>query len=314
VSGQPDIKFPDSLTVIERGWLSANNIVLVTEDSTTVIDSGYDSHKVQTLALVKHALGGRKLDWLVNTHCHSDHMGGNAALQREYACHTTIPEGEAVLIRAWDEAELVLGPAGQTAERFSIDDTIASGDILEMGGIEWEAIHAPGHDMHAMMFYSPEHRILISGDALWQDGFGVIFPVLFAADGDYSGFDATGATLERIAELEIQIVIPGHGAPFTDVAYALTRADSRLEYFRKDVTRLARHSLKALLTFTLLDKQRLELAGLADFLNSLGFFREVNDRFLGLNPQALAESLVADLEKAGAVKREDSTIVPVIAA
>jgi glyoxylase-like metal-dependent hydrolase (beta-lactamase superfamily II) len=314
VSAIPAIKFPESLAVIERGWLSANNIVLMTDESTTLIDSGYDSHKAQTLALVKHALGGRQLDWLVNTHCHSDHMGGNAALQRTYHCHTSIPEGEATLIRAWNEADLVLAPAGQTAERFTIDDTIGDGDLLEMGGIEWQTIHAPGHDMHAVMFYSPEHRILISGDALWQNGFGVIFPVLSAADGDHSGFDATAATLEKIAELEIRIVIPGHGAPFTDVAPALERARSRLDYFRKDVTRLARHALKALLTFVLLDRRRLELAGLADYLDSLGFFHQVNARFLGLNPRALAESLVADLEKAGAIKLEGGAIVPMIAA
>ncbi len=34
------------------------------------------------------------------------------------------------------------------------------------------ALAAPGHDMGALVFYNPEHRILISGDALWQNGYG----------------------------------------------------------------------------------------------------------------------------------------------
>lgn len=308
------IEFPPTVAVIERGWLSANNIVFVDEKSTTVVDSGYDTHKAQTLALIAHALNGRKLDWLVNTHCHSDHMGGNAALQRTYACRTSIPVGEAPLIRAWDETELMLGPAGQTAERFAIDDTIAPGDLLTMGGIEWQAIHAPGHDMHALMFYAPERRILISGDALWENGFGVIFPVLYAKDGDVSAFDATQLTLDRIAALEVDIVVPGHGAPFRDVAGALERAASRLAYYRADVSRLARHCMKVILTFALLDKRRLELAGLADYLYGNSLYRDMNARFMGFEKQELADFLVADLEKAGAIKRENGTITPLITA
>jgi glyoxylase-like metal-dependent hydrolase (beta-lactamase superfamily II) len=308
------IEFPASLTVIERGWLSANNIVFVDDHSTTVVDSGYDSHKKQTLALIAHALGGRKLDWLVNTHCHSDHMGGNAALQRAYGCRTSIPVGEAPSIRAWDEAALMLGPAGQSAERFEVSDTIKPGDILGMGGIQWEAIHAPGHDMHALMFYAPEHRILISGDALWENGFGVIFPVLYAEDGDTSAFDATQTTLDRIAALDVDIVIPGHGASFRDVEGALDRARSRLDYYRKDVTRLARHCMKVILTFALLDKRRIELAGLADYLNQNSLYHDLNQRFLHLGKQELADYLVGDLEKAGAIKRESGAIQPLIAA
>ncbi len=308
------IVFPASLTVIERGWLSANNIVFIDEASTTVVDSGYVAHKAQTLALVGHVLKGRKLDWLVNTHCHSDHMGGNAALQLAYGCRTSIPAGEAPLIRAWNEAELMLGPAGQSAERLSIDDTIAPGDVLTMGGIDLEAIHAPGHDMHALMFYAPAQRLLISGDALWENGFGVIFPVLFGEDGDHSGFDATQTTLDRIGELDIDIVIPGHGAPFRDAAGALERARSRLEYYRKDVTRLARHCMKVILTFALLDKRRIELATLADYLDANSLYRDVNARFLGLGKQELADYLVSNLEKAGALQRDGAAIVPRIAA
>lgn len=307
-------RLPAALTVIERGWLSANNIVFVDDDSTTVVDSGYDSHKAQTLALIGHALKGRRLDWLVNTHCHSDHMGGNAALQRAYDCRTSIPAGEAALIRAWDELGLMLGPAGQTAERFRIDDEIAPGDVLTMGGIAWEALAAPGHDMHALMFYAPEHRILISGDALWENGFGVIFPVLFGEDGDTAGFDATQETLNRIAALDIDIVIPGHGAPFRDVAEALERANGRLDYYRRDVVRLARHCLKVILTFALLDKRRMELAILADYLDANSLYRDVNARFLGLGKQALADYLVGDLEKAGAIARDGGAVVPRIAA
>jgi len=202
------MKLPDSIRVVERGWLSANNILLFTGGSATLVDSGYGAHAEQTLALVEHALAGKRLERLVNTHCHSDHMGGNAALQRKYGCKTSIPEGEAPLIAQWDEAALVLAIADQRAERFAFDGTFRDGDALEMGGLTWRVIAAPGHDTHAVVFHSPEARVLISGDALWENGFGVVFPQL---RGRETALAETRATLDTIAKLEVDTVIPGHG-------------------------------------------------------------------------------------------------------
>src|SRR5260370_29698094 len=112
------MNLPASIQVIERGWLSSNNIVLHAPGGATVVDSGYGSHMPQTLALLEHALEGKALGRLVNTHCHSDHMGGNAAIQKKYGCRTSIPEGEAALIDRWDEQALILAIADQRAERF----------------------------------------------------------------------------------------------------------------------------------------------------------------------------------------------------
>ena len=73
---------PPEIIVIERGWLSANNVLLFDGDEATLVDSGYVTHAAQTVALLHAALEGRQLGRLVNTHSHSDHIGGNAAVQR----------------------------------------------------------------------------------------------------------------------------------------------------------------------------------------------------------------------------------------
>ena len=72
---------PPSIRVLERGWLSSNNILLFDDDgAATLVDTGYVTNKAQTRALVDHALAGRRLARIVNTHLHSDHCGGNAEL------------------------------------------------------------------------------------------------------------------------------------------------------------------------------------------------------------------------------------------
>ena len=300
------MNLPPQIRVLERGWLSSNNILIDEGDGCVLIDSGYVAHAAQTLALLQHQLGGKRLAWLINTHCHSDHMGGNAAVQRAYGCRTSIPAGEAPAIAAWDDVTLMLSYTGQSAERFSYDDTIAAGDQLRMGGLEWDALAAPGHDPHALMFYAPAARILISGDALWENGFGLIFQELF---GQAGGFADTRATLAAISRLDIATVIPGHGAPFGDAARALDTAFQRLDAYERDPAKLARHALKVMLSFSLMIHGRLALAGLAQFLADRPIYGDINRRFLNLSDAALREYLVRDLARTGALQLEDGWLL-----
>lgn len=305
------IALPDWITVLERGWLSANSVLIFDRDTAVMVDSGYAGHADQTLALVDHALAGRKLGWLVNTHCHSDHMGGNARVQTRHACRTSLPAGEAPLIDRWDARELLLDYADQRADRFRYDDTFDHGDSLRMGGREWHVIGTPGHDPHAVVFWEPEARVLISGDALWQAGFGVVFGALM---GRATAFDEARLALERIRALDARIVIPGHGAVFDDVAGALERALTRLEYYAGDIERLARHCMKALFTYALLDKRRMPIASIPEYLARVEVYVDLNERFVHQTPAALAHSMLADLERVGVVGREGGDLVPRIRA
>ncbi|HXZ55475.1 MAG TPA: MBL fold metallo-hydrolase [Burkholderiales bacterium] len=298
------MNLPRGIQVIERGWLSSNNILLFSK-GTTVVDSGYGAHAAQTVALFEHALQGKPLEHLVNTHCHSDHMGGNAAVQRRFRCRTSIPAGEAPLIDRWDERELILSAADQRAERFGYESTFRSGDTLRMGDYEWRVLPAPGHDLHAVMFFSPETRVLISGDALWENGFGAVFAQLFGRD---TALAETRGTLERIAGLDCDVVIPGHGRPFGDVGAALERAFSRLRGYEQDITRLARHVVKVLFTFAMLERRSMLLAEVPAYLENVAILAEINRVHLKMNPEAFAEWLVSDLERAGALDKRDGRL------
>lgn len=283
------------MRVFERGWLSSNNILFTGSKETALVDSGYATHAVQTQALVAHALQGRKLDWLVNTHLHSDHCGGNATLQRTYACRTSIPVAEAERVRAWDEDALTYKATGQQCERFGFDDTVSPGDTLTLGDMTWQALAAPGHDPHSLIYYCADERIMISADALWENGFGVVFPEL---EGE-SGFAEVRDTLKLIETLDVKLVIPGHGAPFTEVDKALEKAYSRVEYFIADPARNAQNAMKVLLKFLLLEKQHIPLAGLESMLSGIYLFEESNRRYLHKSKAELAEWAVAQLVRAG---------------
>jgi glyoxylase-like metal-dependent hydrolase (beta-lactamase superfamily II) len=301
--------------VIERGWLSSNNILLFDHDEATLIDSGYAGHAEQTVSLVKSALAGRhptaNLARLINTHSHSDHIGGNAALQREFGCEILIPAGIEAHIRDWDEQALLLSLAAQRGDRFRHDGVVRPGATLRMGGLDWQTHAAPGHDMDALIFHCPDARVLISGDALWENGFGIIFGELLGQPG---ALEATRATLDLIAKLDVGTVIPGHGRPFGDVPAALQRANQRLEAFEADPERMAKNAVKACFIFNLLDLQGLPRAQLENHLASVPLFRDVGARLLGMDIPTLAAWLVAELKRGCALEERDGILLPTMAA
>jgi glyoxylase-like metal-dependent hydrolase (beta-lactamase superfamily II) len=298
---------PAQVHVFVRDWLSSNNVLLRGRDDNVAIDSGYLTHVPLTLALIasRQGLDGAALTKLVNTHCHSDHMGGNAAIARAYGCTIAVPESDAPLIEAWDTKTLLLDYADQSADRFVADEVLHAGVTYVWGDLEWRALAAPGHDMAALVFYNPEHRILISGDALWENGYGFVMP----PEIDPAAMPATRATLEMISSLDVRTVIPGHGEPFTDFAPALERAFNRTAGFEADPRRFARHALKVVLTFALLDRRQMLFADLPAYVGRIEIYRDFNARFFRLPPAALAQMLFESLEKAGAVRRDGDFLI-----
>lgn len=278
------------MKVLERGWLSANNIVFEDAQGCTVVDTGYHSHAAQTLAMVDAALGGRRLDRIINTHLHSDHCGGNAALYAQYGCDILIPPGEAVAVAAWNEAQLSYRATGQHCPRFAASGIVQAGSVWQLENQSWQALAAPGHDPASIMLYCAQSRTLISADALWENGFGVVFPELAGEPG----FDDVAATLDVIAALNIECVIPGHGAPFADAAAAIGRARSRLNGFVQNPAKHRWHGVKVLLVFWLMDVQRASFAQILAHMSQASYLHMIAPR-LGcdgvetLLTQALAE-------------------------
>jgi len=276
MNNTPSLPLPPGLTVLERGWLSANNVLALGDEGATLVDSGYSSHAEQTLALVENALGGQALTQLINTHLHSDHCGGNAALQARYpGLCTAIPPGHAEAVRQWDESVLSFRPTGQHCPRFVVHEVLHAGQTRRLANLDWQVHAAPGHDPHAVLLFQPDHGILISGDALWENGFGVVFPEL---EGE-SGFDEVGATLDLIEQLQPRIVIPGHGPLILGsvaVQAALQRARSRLQQFVSSPWHHTLYGAKVLIKFKLMEQRQWPLHDLHAWAQSTPLLRKLH--------------------------------------
>ncbi|MFN6992799.1 MAG: MBL fold metallo-hydrolase [Aquincola tertiaricarbonis] len=269
-------ELPPGVQVFERGWLSSNSVLFLGAQSTALVDSGYCAHAEQTLALVAAALCGRPLDRLVNTHLHSDHCGGNAALQGRWpALQTLIPPGLAPQVAHWDSVALGYEPSGQRCPRFRHDALVLPGTEIELADRAWQVHAAPGHDPDSVILFEPGSRTLISADALWENGFGVVFPELDERDA----FGEVGATLDLIERLGPRWVIPGHGPVFRFEAAVLGRARSRLEAFVRNPARHAHHAAKVLLKFKLLECRQMLFVDYVQWAAGTPHFQGIHRRF-----------------------------------
>lgn len=297
---------PPGLVVLERGWLSSNGILFRDGARTALVDSGYVTHAQQTLGLVREALAGRSLDLLLNTHLHSDHCGGNAALQSAFAgLQTLIPPGQAAHVRDWDPVALSYVPTGQQCPRFRIDDLLEPGGEILLGDRAWQVHAAPGHDPHSVILFEPRSRTLISADALWENGFGVIFQELEGKDA----FAQVAATLDLIESLRPQLVIPGHGRVFAAVEESLANARRRLDSFVRDPARHAAHAAKVLLKFKLLELQQLPVNAFSDWAAATPYFALVHRLwYSGVELRTWITQLTDDLARSGAAARDGDMI------
>lgn len=289
---------------LERGWLSANNVLFIDPAHSCVVDTGYCAHAAQTVALLRSALDGAPLQRIVNTHLHSDHCGGNAALQAQWPqVQTWVAPGQIQHVHDWNPEALSHTPTGQDCPPFKADGALQPGTEVMLGARAWQVHAAPGHDPHSIVLFEPQRRILISADALWENGFGVVFPEI---EGEHA-FEEVAATLDVIEQLQPALVLPGHGAMFGDTPQALATARRRLAGFTADPRRHARYAAKVLIKYKLLEWQSIPLSALQDWCTQTPYVGMLHQRYFAQQAcTAWLEDLVAELIASGAAALEHS--------
>jgi len=298
------------LVVLERGWLSSNNIVFRSAHGTpaTVVDTGYGAHSAQTCTLLAAQLGSEPLGRMLNTHLHSDHCGGNAALQSAWGCEVWVPEASFDAVRSWDASTLTFEQTDQRCERFSAQKALHTGSSVQLGEFAWQVIAAPGHDPDAVMLFQRDSGVLITADALWEERLAIIFPELAGE----SGFSEARGALDVIEQLAPKVVIPGHGRPFTDVSAALANSRRRITQFEAEPARHLRYAERALTMFHMLEYRSLARDALVAWLAQTPIFHGVVERQTGVEDgdrKTHAAAVLTGLLQAGQLCMDDAGTV-----
>lgn len=171
-------------------------VYLLCGAQTTLIDSGVAGSETQILSYLERLGRGKRIDRLILTHSHPDHIGAARAIHAITGCRVLAGAAE----RAWIEdtnrqarerpvpgfETLVGGPV-------RLDCIVADGEQLDLGGgLSLEVIATPGHSSASLSYLLAPERALFSGDAVPVAG---DMPI-------YDDFSTSLATLERLQQME----------------------------------------------------------------------------------------------------------------
>ena len=289
---------PQGFYFFERGWLSSNSLFIHNKNHAVIFDTGYVTHSKLLLTLLKDKLKDQPLDLIVNSHLHSDHCGANALLQAAYPdIDIQIPAAQFGHATLWDGALLTYDITGQSCSRFIPTLQLKDGKSIDTAGYIWQVFAAPGHDNDEYIFLQPEFNILLSADALWENGLGIVFPEFLGG----IGFENVSKTLDLIESLKPTLILPGHGSQFSNTSQALSNARRKLEFFSTSPDAHALYSAKVLLKFKLLEVQSMSINELINWSLNICMLEMIHIRFFSATPKkSWIENLLKELVSRGA--------------
>jgi glyoxylase-like metal-dependent hydrolase (beta-lactamase superfamily II) len=187
------IKIKDDLFVIHNDFVPGNTTVLVTNEGVVLVDDKFEIDHENIMAQLKK-ITNQPVKYVINTHYHGDHSGGNPKLQALGAQVITSQQARDKMVEIKQP-----GMANVT-----LDNSLR----LFLGGKRVEVYRfGRAHTDGDIVVLFPDHRVLSAGDMFT---FGDATPQLIDYAGGGSARDWTG-TLDGALRLEFDQVVPGHG-------------------------------------------------------------------------------------------------------
>jgi glyoxylase-like metal-dependent hydrolase (beta-lactamase superfamily II) len=202
--------------VVETSTADGKVGVIAGERVALVVDAGIDAAEGRSVLDAATSLG-RSTIWLAYTHGHVDHaLGGTAFRGHDVLASPDITAHMSSQLEAWSER------TGETpavlASRIAWPTIgFERGGVLDLGARTVELLDTPGHAPGALCVVDREAGVLFGGDTVVTN-----IPPSFK-DGDSAVLEAT---LRRLAKLELEILVPGHG----DVVVGTDRVRAAIEW------------------------------------------------------------------------------------
>ena len=179
---------PDLYAYISENDASANSTFLVGDQGILVVDTGLNAQEGRKLLDEIRKVSQAPVRWIVNTHYHPDHRGGN-----------TVVGPDAIII----STGFTRSKAASSAQKNSVNETVGpKGLVLYLGGHAVQIYHpGPAHTMGDLIVYFPDERAIATGDLFLTNS----CPAM--DDGDLENWIAA---LDHMLTMPVEHVVPGH--------------------------------------------------------------------------------------------------------
>ncbi|MYT11183.1 Glyoxylase, beta-lactamase superfamily II [Streptomyces sp. SceaMP-e96] len=297
MSGQPSL--PPWVTWRQRPFPDAN-LLLLHGRQPALVDSGFVGHAEDTAAWARAHAG--EIGLVVNTHWHSDHVGGNALLQaRGAAIAAGAPEAEAISRR--DPGCCAAEYLDQPVAPYTVDMSLDDGQVLRLGDTDWEVVRTPGHTPGHLALWQPDERLLVAGDALSDYDVGWVNLALDGLDAATTAL----ASLKRMVDLAPRVILPSHGPIPADPTAAFDSALRRAQRLVDDPDGAVWYGARRIFAFALMIRGGIASDEVEPYLHARAWLTDAA-RLLDLTPEALATELVAAMLRNRALVLRDGRL------
>jgi hydroxyacylglutathione hydrolase len=289
------------LFFIERGYLNGNHF-LYRSEAPILIDTGYISDFSDTERFIKElGVGISDIRQIINTHCHCDHIGGNRIIQEKSGCDISMHKVGKHFIDTQDDWSTWWKYYNQSADFFTCTRTLEDGEVIDIGPHRFKIIHTPGHASDGIVLYNEKEKVLISSDTLWENDLAVI---TIRIEGSTALFQMM-ESLEKLKSLDVNLVCPGHGAPFSDMKRAISKSKKRIEKYMSDKERIGDDLLKKIIVYTLLMKRIVEAETFFTYLMTTCWFKETVDLYFNSEYQLKYNEIINSFIQRDIIRHEN---------
>jgi len=179
---------PDLYAYISNNDASANSTFLVSDQGILVVDTGLNAQEGRKLLAEIRKVSPAPVRWIVNTHYHPDHRGGNSVVSPD-----------AIII----STEFTRSHAEKPSQENSVGEAVGpKGLVLYVGGHEVQIYHpGPAHTQGDLVVYFPDEHAIVTGDLFLTNS----CPAM--DDGDMENWITA---LDHMLALPVEHVVPGH--------------------------------------------------------------------------------------------------------
>lgn len=170
--------------------------------------------------------------WVLNSHSHYDHIGGNHAFERIYGLDLPYTRERTQGLAHDEVAEAVspgwiwkptpagFDPASYRIRPYAIDRVVTEGFTLDLGGRTLEVLLTPGHAPDSLCLLDRANRLLFTGDTFYPAPLYTHIP-----GADFAAYRRSARRLAELAPL-VDHLLPGHNVPWVESVYLGRMADA----------------------------------------------------------------------------------------
>ncbi|KAA0965712.1 MBL fold metallo-hydrolase [Sporosarcina sp. ANT_H38] len=272
-------------------------MILIKDQLPILIDTGFGSEAEETEQLIKKVgVSPEELYLIVNTHYHSDHVGGNFHLQKNYGVKIAAHKWEADLINSNDIEACSSEWLDQPVEPYRVDIMLSDNDEINTGSKILKVLHTPGHTLGHISLYEPEEEILICGDLFHKNDIGWLN---IFREG-IGSIQRSIESLDRLSLLRIQKAYSGHGPQMENPQASIDAARERFEKWLSIPEKVSWHACKRIFSFTLIIKNGLAKEEIDNYLLNCGWFQDFARHSFQLRPEEFIQILINEMIRSGA--------------